>query len=60
MLFDDDGAHAFVAGDARGRREQFLDDERRQALERLVEQQQAGDGARAPGRPLRACQALRP
>jgi hypothetical protein len=41
VLLDQDRRHAFVADDAAQRRQEFLDDDRRQPLERLVEQHDA-------------------
>ena len=41
VLLDQDRRHALVADDAAQRRQQFIDDDRRQTFERLVEQHDA-------------------
>src|SRR5215471_567931 len=44
VLFDDDGRQSLLAKQASQRTQQFLDDDRREAFGRLVEQQQARIG----------------
>src|SRR5262249_29949646 len=46
MLLDDDGGQSLLAEQARERGQKFLDDDRRQALRRLVEQEKPRVGGK--------------